>query len=155
MDARQVAAETWRAIKRQHDGWEIRLRDLRDFGGQYALFRRNVQKWNKGDEQSRLLTVLRDAWVKRSTNQEAKSANSNHTIKMTLTGEHDKKVVKSTKANVAGDLKRRSLRNVLLITVSGDCENAAIWCLDECEVDGQAIRLQPILAQMSCDDMLE
>ena len=34
VDALQVAAKRWRAIKLQHDGQEIRLRDWRDFRGQ-------------------------------------------------------------------------------------------------------------------------
>ena len=43
VDAPQVAAKRWRAIKLQHDGREIRLRDWRDFRGQYTLLRRNVE----------------------------------------------------------------------------------------------------------------
>ena len=42
VDAPQVAAKRWKAIKLQHDGRGIRLRDWRDFRGQYTLFRRNV-----------------------------------------------------------------------------------------------------------------
>ena len=42
-DAPQVAAQRWRAIKLQHDGREICLRDWRDFRGQYILFCRNVE----------------------------------------------------------------------------------------------------------------
>ena len=59
VDAPQVA------IKLQHDGREIRLRDWRDFRGQYILFRRNVEEWNEGDEQARLLSMLPEAWIKR------------------------------------------------------------------------------------------
>ena len=51
--------------------------------------------------------------------------------------------------------KRHSLRNALLITVSGDREKTAIWRLDDCELSGQTIRLQPIPARMSCDEILE
>ena len=58
VDAPQVAAKPWRAIKLQHDGREIRLGDWRDFQGQYTLFRRNVEDWNEGDEQARLLLML-------------------------------------------------------------------------------------------------
>ena len=43
VDAPQVAAEQLKSIKLQHDGREIRLRDWRDFRGQYTLFRRNVE----------------------------------------------------------------------------------------------------------------
>ena len=59
LDAPQVAARRWRARKLQHVGREIRLQDWRDFRGQYALLRWNVEDWNKGDEQSRLLNLLR------------------------------------------------------------------------------------------------
>ena len=58
VDAPQVAAKRWRAIKLQHDGREIRLRGWRDLRGQYTLFRRNVEDWNEGDEQARLLSML-------------------------------------------------------------------------------------------------
>ena len=51
--------------------------------------------------------------------------------------------------------QRHSLRNALLITVSGDREKTAIWRLDDCELSGQTIRLQPIPARMSCDEILE
>ena len=37
VDAPQVAAKRWKFIKLQHDGLEIRLRDCRDFRGQYTL----------------------------------------------------------------------------------------------------------------------
>ena len=43
VDAPQVAAKWWKAIKLQHDGREIRLQDWRDFQGQNTLFRRNVK----------------------------------------------------------------------------------------------------------------
>ena len=55
------------------------------------------------------------------------------------------------KADVARDFNRQSLRNALLITVFGDHEKAAIWCL----VGGQTIRLHASPARMSCDDVLE
>ena len=76
VDAPQVAAKRWKAIKLQHDGREIRLRDWRDFWGQYTLFRRNMEDWNEGDEQGRLLSMLPEAWIKRVTNEEAKRAKS-------------------------------------------------------------------------------
>ena len=43
VDAPQVAANRWRAIKLQHDGREIRSPDWRDFRGQYTLYRRKVE----------------------------------------------------------------------------------------------------------------
>ena len=155
VDAPQVAAERWRAIKLQHDGREIRLRDWRDFRGQYVLFRRNVEDWNEGNKQTRLLNMLPESWIKRVTKEEAKRAKSNHTFKMMLHKDHHKNVVSWARRFVARDFKRQSLRNALLITVSGDREMKAIWSLDECDVGGQTIRLQAIPARMSCDDVLE
>ena len=155
MDAPQVAAKRWKSIKLQHDGREIRLRDWRDFGGQYTLFRRNVEDWNEGDQQARLLSMLPEAWIKRVTKEEAKRAKSNHTVKMMLPKEYHTNVVAWTRKNVARDVKRHSLRNALLITVSGDREKTAMWRLDECDVSGQTIRLQAIPARMSCDEILE
>ena len=67
VDAPQVAAKRWKAIKLQHDGREIHPRDWRDFRGQYTLFRRNVEDWNEGDEQARMLSMLPEAWIKRVT----------------------------------------------------------------------------------------
>ena len=155
MDAPQVAAKSRRAIKLQHDGREIRLRDLRGFRGQYFLFCQNVETSNEGDEQSRLLSLLLVAWVKRVTKEEAKRANGNHTVKMMLKEKHHKKVVNWTRAKVAWDFRGGSLQNSLLITVSGDRETAPIWRLDECEVGGQTISLQSFSARMSSDDLLE
>ena len=155
VDAPQVAAKRWKSIKLQHDGREIRLRDWRDFGGQYTLFRCNVEDWNEGDEQARLLSMLPEAWIKRVTKEEAKRAKSNHTVKMMLPKEYHTNVVAWTRKNVARDVKRHSLRNALLITVSGDHEKTAMWRLDECDVRGQTIRLQAIPARMSCDEILE
>ena len=66
-DAPQAAAKRWRAIKLQHDGRKIRLRDWLEFQGQYILLCRNMEDWNEGDEQSRLLNLLPDAWVERIT----------------------------------------------------------------------------------------
>ena len=43
VDVPQVGANQWKAIKLQHDGREVRLRDWRDFWGQYTLFCRNVE----------------------------------------------------------------------------------------------------------------
>ena len=155
MDAPQVAAKRWKSIKLEHDGREIRLREWRDFRGKYTLFRRNVEDWNEGDEQARLLSMLPEAWIKRVTKEESKRAKSNHTVKMMLPKEYHTNVVSWAKKNVARDVKRHSLRNALLITVSGDREKTAIWRLDDCELSGQTIRLQPIPARMSCDEILE
>ena len=155
VDAPQVAAKRWKAIKLQHDGREIRLRDWRDFRGQYTLFRRNVGDWNEGDEQARLLSMLPEAWIKRVTKEEAKRAKSNHTVKIMLPKEYHTNVVAWTRKNVTRDVKRHCLRNALLITATGDCEKTAMWRLDECDVGGQTIRLQAILARMSCDELLE
>ena len=74
---------------------------------------------------------------------------------MMLPKEYHTNVVSWAKKNVARDVKRHSLRNALLITVSGDREKTAIWRLDDCELSGQTIRLQPIPARMSCDEILE
>ena len=117
MDAPQLAAKRWRALKLQLDGREIRLRDRRHFRGQYVLLRRNVEDWNEGDEQSRLLNLLPDAWVKQVTKEESKRAKRNHTVKMMLNKEHNKNLLNWTKAKVAPDFKRQSLRNALLSTV--------------------------------------
>ena len=155
MDALQVAAKRWRAIKLQHDGREIRLQDRQDFRGQYVLFRRNVEDWNEGDEHTRLLNMLPESWIKRVTKEEAKRAKSNHTVKMMLHKDHHKNVVSWARRFVARDFTRQPLRNVLLITISGDRAKKAIWSLDECDVGGQTIRLQAIPARMSCDDVLE
>ena len=150
VDAPQVAAKWWKAINLEHDGREIRLRNWRDFRGQYTLFRRNVEDWNEGDEQAHLLSMLPEAWIKRVTKKEAKRDESNHTVKMMLPKEYHTKVVAWTRKNVARDVKRHSLRTALLITVSGDREKTAMWRLDECDVSGQTIRLQAIPARTSC-----
>ena len=155
VDAPQVAAKRWKAIKLQHDGRKIRLRDWRDFRGQYTLFRRNVEDWNEGDEHARLLSMLPEAWIKRVTKEEAKRAKSNHTVKMMLPKEYHTNVVAWTRKNVARDVKRHCLQNALLITVKGDREKTAMWRLDECDVGGQTIRLQAIPARMSCDEILQ
>ena len=155
VDAPQVAAKRWRAIKLQHDGREIRLRDWRDFRGQYTLFRRNVEDWNEGDEQARLLSMLPEAWIKRVTKEEAKRAKFNHTFKMMLPKEYHPNVLAWTKKHVARDVKRRELRNALLITVTGDREKTAMLRLDECDVSGQTLRLQAIPARMTCDEVLD
>ena len=154
VDAPQVAAKRWKSIKLEHHGREIRLRDWRDFRGKYTLHRRNVEDWNEGDEQARLLSMLPEAWIKRVTKEESKRAKSNHTVKMMLPKEYHTNVVAWAKKNVARDVKRHSLRNALLITVSGDREKTAMWRLDECELSGQTIRLQAIPARMSCDEIL-
>ena len=74
---------------------------------------------------------------------------------MMLPKEYHTNLVAWAKKNVARDVKRHSLRNALLITVSGDREKTAMWRLDECELSGQTIRLQAIPARMSCDEILE
>ena len=114
-----------------------------------------MEDWNEGDEQARLLSMLPEAWIKRVTKEEAKRAKSNHTVKMMLPKEYHTNVVAWTRKNVARDVKRHSLRNALLITVTGDREKTAMWPLDECDVSGQTIRLQAIPARMSCDEILE
>ena len=155
VDTPQVAAKRWKAIKLQHDGRELRLRDWGDFQGQYTLFRRNVEDWNEDDEQARLLSVLPEAWIKRVTKEEAKIAKSNHTVKMMRPKEYHRNVVAWTKKHVAPDVKPHSLRNALLITLTGDHEKTAMWRLDECELGRQTICLQAILARMTCDEVLE
>ena len=154
VNAPQVAVKRWRAIKLQHDGREIRLRDLQNFLGQYTLFRRNVEDWNEGDKQARLLSMLPEAWIKRVTKEEAKRAKFNHTFKMMLPTEYHPKVLAWTKKHVARDVKRRELRNALLITITGDCEKTAMLRLDECDVGGQTIRLQAIPVRMTWDEVL-
>ena len=57
------------AIKLQGDGKDIHLCKWREFQGKYVLFRRNGEDCNEGDEQSCLLHLLPDAWVKRVTKQ--------------------------------------------------------------------------------------
>ena len=153
--APQVAAKRWRAIKLQHDGWEISLQDWRYFRGQYTLFRRNVEDWNEGDEQACLLSMLPEAWIKRVTKEEANRAKFNHTFKMMLPKEYHPNVLGWTKKHVARDVKRRELRNALLITVTGNREKTALSRLDECDVGGQTLRLQAIPARMTCDEVLE
>ena len=155
MDAPQVAAKRWRAIKLQHDGQEIRLRDWRDFRGQYTLFRRNAEDWNEGDEQARLLSMLPEAWIKRVTKEEAKRANFNHTFKMMLPKDFHPNVLAWTKKHVARDVKRRKLWNALIITVTGDREKTAMLRPDECDVGGQTLCLHAIPARMTCDKVLE
>ena len=97
VDAPQVAAKRWKSIKLQHDGREIRLRDWRNFRGQCTLFRRNVEDWNEGDEQACLLSMLPGAWIKRVTKEEAKMANSNHTVRLMLPKEYHTNVVAWTR----------------------------------------------------------
>ena len=60
-----------------------------------------------------------------------------------------------TKKHVARDVKRRELRNALLITVTGDRQKTVMMRLDECDVGGQTLRLQAISARMTCDEVLE
>ena len=102
--APQVAAKRWKSIKLQHDGREIRLREWPDFRGQCTLFHRNVEDWNEGDEQARLLSMLPEAWINRVTKEEAKRAKSNHTVKMMLPKEYHTIVVAWTRKNVDRDV---------------------------------------------------
>ena len=155
VDAPQVAAKRCRAIKLQHDGREIRLQDWRDFRGQYNLFRRNVEDWNEGDKQARLLSMLQESWIKRVTKEEAKRAKFNHTFKMMLPKEHHPNVFAWTKKHVARDVKRRELQNTFHITVTGERKKTAMLRSDECDVGGQTLRLQAIPARMTCDEVLE
>ena len=74
---------------------------------------------------------------------------------MMLPKQYHTNVVAWTKKNVTRDVKRHSLRNALLITVTGDREKTAMWRLDESDVGVQTIRLQAIPAQMSGDEVLE
>ena len=121
----------------------------------HYIFCHNVEDWNEGDEQGSLLSMLPGAWIKRVTKEEAKRANSNHTVKMMLPKEYHTNVVGWTRKNVARDVKQHSLRNALLITGTGDREKTAMWRLDECDVSGRTVRLQAIPARMSCDEILE
>ena len=114
-----------------------------------------LEDWIEGDEQARLLSMMPEAWIKRVTKKEAKRAKSNHAVKMMLPKEYHTNAVAWARRNVAGDVKRHSLRNALLITVTGDREKTAMWRHDECDVSGQTIRLQAIPARMSCDEILE
>ena len=99
--------------------------------------------------------MLPEAWIKRVTKEEAKRAKSNNTVMMMPPKEYHRNVVAWTKKHVAPEVKRHSLRNALLITVTGDREKTAMWRLDECELGAQTIRLQAILARMTCDEVLE
>ena len=114
-----------------------------------------MEDWNEGDEQARLLSMLPEAWIKRVTKGEAKRAKSNHTVRMMLSKEYHTKVVAWAKKNVPRDVKRHSLRNALLSSVTGDREKSAMWRLDESDVGGQTICLQAIPARMSCDEVGE
>ena len=82
VDAPQVAAKRWKSIKLEHDGREIRLRDWRDFRGKYTLFRRNVEDWNEGDEQARLLSMLPEAWIKRVTKEAQRKTRREQRVKL-------------------------------------------------------------------------
>ena len=101
-----MAAKRWRSIKLQHNGREIRLRDARDFQGQYILFRRDVEDWNEGDEQACLLSMLPVARIKRVTKEEAKRAKSNHTFKMMLPKEYHPNVLAWTRKQRARAAER-------------------------------------------------
>ena len=66
MEAPLHFAKMWKSIQLQHGGKEICLGEWRDFGGKYLLHRRNVENWNEGDQQSRLLHLFSDAWIRQS-----------------------------------------------------------------------------------------
>ena len=102
-----------------------------------------------------MLSMLPEAWIKRVTKEEAKRAKSHHTVKMMLPKKYHTNVVAWTKKTVAQDVKRHSLRNALLITVTGNREKTVMWRLDECDLSGQTVCLQAIPARMSCDEILE
>ena len=74
---------------------------------------------------------------------------------MMLSKEYHTNLVVWTRKKVARDVKRHSLRNALLITVTGDRGKTAMWRLDECELAGKTIRLQAIPAPMTCNEVLE
>ena len=52
-----------------------------------------MEDWNENDEQSCLLNLHPEAWVKRVSEEEAKRTKINHTLKMMLNKEHHKRVV--------------------------------------------------------------
>ena len=74
---------------------------------------------------------------------------------MMLPKEYHPKVLAWTMKHVARDVKRRELRNALLITVTGDREKTAMMRLDECDLGGETLCLQAIPARMTCDEVLE
>ena len=100
-------------------------------------------------------TSSQTPWIKRVTKEEAKRSKSHHTVKMLLQKQLHKRVINWITRNMARYFKKQSLRNTLLITVSGDREKAVIWGLDKSKVGGQTIRPQAIPARMSCDDVRE
>ena len=114
-----------------------------------------MEGWNEGGKQARLLSLLTETWVKGVTKEDGKRAETNHTVKMMMKKEYHTKVVNWTRAKVARNFNRQSLRNALLIAVSGDRQIAAIWGLDVREVGSQTICLQSISARMSCKNMME
>ena len=69
--------------------------------------------------------MLPEAWIKRVTKEDAKRAKSNHTVKMMLPKEYHTNVVAWTRKNVTPDVKRHSLRNALLIIITGDRKKTA------------------------------
>ena len=95
--------------------------------------------------------MLPEAWIKRVTKEEAKRAKFNHTFKMMLPKEYHPKVLAWTNKHVARDVKRRELRNALLITVTGDRKRTTMLRLDNCDVGGHTLCLQAIPARMTCD----
>ena len=114
-----------------------------------------MEDWNEGDEQARLLSVLPEAWIKRVTKEEAKRAKLNHTFKMMLPKEYHPTVLARTNKHVARDVKRRELRNALLITVTGIPRRPRCLRLDKCDMGSQTLRLQAILARMTCNEVLD
>ena len=156
MDAPQVAAKRWKSIKLEHDGREIRLREVA--GLPEGNTPSSAATWRIGTRVTSRLACspcCRKHGSRGSPRRNPRGPSANHTVKMMLPKEYHTNVVSWAKKNVARDVKRHSLRNALLITVSGDREKTAIWRLDDCELSGQTIRLQPIPARMSCDEILE
>ena len=66
-------------------------------------------------------------------------AKNHHTVKMMLSKEHHKRVVRWTTRKMAPDFKKGPLGNALLTTVSGNRKKAAIWRLDDIGVGGLTI----------------
>ena len=114
-----------------------------------------MEDWNEGDEQARLLSMLPEAWIKRVPKERAKRAKFNHTFTMMLPKEYHPKMLAWTNKHVARDVKRREPRNALLNTVTGDREKTALLRLDECDVGGDTLRPQAILARLTCDEVLD
>ena len=134
MVALQVAAENWRAIKLQHDGKDIRLREWREFLGQDVLYLRNVEDSNQGDKQPCMVNRLPESRIKPVSKEEAKGTKSYHTVTMMISKVLRKRVINWSTKNVARHVKEHSLQNALLLTVRGHRQNPAVWKLDQDEL---------------------